>query len=87
MIIIQKNRNRSRNVIRVNMRRSAADLDFVLKATMVTSISEELPQNAINLKGSKMKEKHNFGKRSDKKKITKDKVYIHLCRLYGKKRN
>lgn len=31
-----------------------------------------------------MREKHLFGKRNDKK-TTRDKVYKHLCRLYGEK--
>ena len=31
-----------------------------------------------------MREKHLFGKRSDKK-TTREKVYKHLCRLYGEK--
>ena len=31
-----------------------------------------------------MREKHIFGKRSDKK-TTRDKVYKHLCILYGEK--
>lgn len=40
--------------------------------------------NAMHMRGWKMREKHLFGKRSDKK-TTRDKVYKHLCRLYGEK--
>lgn len=38
----------------------------------------------LQKRGLRMKEKHLFGKRSDNK-ATRDKVYKHLCRLYGEK--
>lgn len=39
---------------------------------------------ATYMRGLRMREKHLFGKRNDKK-TTRDKVYKHLCRLYGEK--
>lgn len=40
--------------------------------------------NAMHMRGWKMREKHLFGKRNNNK-TTRDKVYKHLCRLYGEK--
>ena len=40
--------------------------------------------NAMRMRGWKMREKRLFGKRNNNK-ATRDKVYKHLCRLYGEK--
>lgn len=40
--------------------------------------------NASHMRGWKMREKRPFGKRNNNK-ATRDKVYKHLCRLYGEK--
>ena len=40
--------------------------------------------SASHMRGWKMREKRPFGKRNNNK-ATRDKVYKHLCRLYGEK--
>ena len=40
--------------------------------------------NVSRMRGWKMREKRFFGKRNNNK-TTRDKVYKHLCRLYGEK--
>lgn len=74
----------NRHVTPVLIVTGEVDLQYAESSRTVGTGTLARRLNASHMRGWKMREKRPFGKRNNNK-ATRDKVYKHLCRLYGEK--